>query len=359
MCTYNGARYLREQLDSIAMQTRLPDELVICDDRSTDNTEEIVKAVRGLSQAISGQALHVNDRNLGSVKNFEKAIGLCEGDIIALSDQDDVWHPDKLKLIEETFLRMPGAGLVFSDLEMVDENLRTLGYRAWQCQTVQFKQEEQALLLKGRALDVLLTRNMVVGCAMAFRARFKNLVLPIPGISEWLYHDYWIALMVSSVADLAFIDRPLMKYRQHPNQQLGLLPPPESGMQGAATFRSRISLAQRCLLLSEMYDRLSARNDFASYRQASAKIAARITHSEVRGSMRRRKFVSRLLFVSRELLTLRYFLYSNGLRDATKDLAPSTLLRCAGASLLGAAADVSYAAHFGGRSLSGMALGRS
>ena len=236
MCTYNGARYLREQLDSIAAQTRLPDELIVCDDGSTDNTREIVKAF-AIGQAFPVK-LFINEGNLGSIKNFEKAIGLCGGDFIALSDQDDVWHLEKLKLIEEAFLRMPGAGLVFTDLEMVDENLQSLGYRAWQCQTVQFKQEEQTLLLKGRALDVLLTRNVVVGCAMAFRARFKDLVLPIPGIGEWLHHDYWIALMVSSVANLAFIDRPLMKYRQHPNQQLGLLPPPESSMQGAATFRS-------------------------------------------------------------------------------------------------------------------------
>src|SRR5882762_9087557 len=94
MCTYNGARYLREQLDSIAAQTRPPSELIVCDDNSLDETREIVAGFA--ASAPFPVRLGVNEQNLGSIRNFERAIKLCEGDLIALSDQDDVWLPEKL-----------------------------------------------------------------------------------------------------------------------------------------------------------------------------------------------------------------------------------------------------------------------
>src|SRR6266550_1879624 len=130
MCTYNGSLYLREQLDSIMRQTRLPDELVICDDCSVDETRQIIEDFA--SVAPFPVHLHVNEQNLGSTKNFEKAISLCEGDAIALADQDDVWNPFKLDRIETVLNSSPKVGLVFSDAEVVDEKLKPLGYNLWQ-----------------------------------------------------------------------------------------------------------------------------------------------------------------------------------------------------------------------------------
>src|SRR5262249_31567365 len=99
MCTYNGAEFLPAQWESILAQSRKPDEIVVCDDGSSDQTRAL------LEQFASGSAIPVtiqlNQTNLGSVKNFEQAIRLCTGDIIALSDQDDVWRSDKLQSIEE------------------------------------------------------------------------------------------------------------------------------------------------------------------------------------------------------------------------------------------------------------------
>src|SRR5713101_1538304 len=94
MCTYYGARFLQEQLESIAAQTRLPDELVVCDDRSADGSVEIVRNFA--KSAPFPVQLEINETNLGAIKNFEKAIGLCEGETIALADQDDIWKPQKL-----------------------------------------------------------------------------------------------------------------------------------------------------------------------------------------------------------------------------------------------------------------------
>src|SRR6266849_5683432 len=117
MCTYNGARFLSEQLESIAAQTRVPDELVVCDDGSTDETVEIIKAF--VERAPFAVRLEINANNLGSTKNFEKAIGLCQGEIIALADQDDVWYPKKLELLESVFLARPSVGAVFSDADVM------------------------------------------------------------------------------------------------------------------------------------------------------------------------------------------------------------------------------------------------
>src|SRR4029077_8380451 len=108
MCTYNGARFLPEQLESIAAQTRLPDELVVCDDGSADESAEIVRNFG--KNAPFPVRLELNEKNLGATKNFEKAIGLCQGDLISLADQDDVWKPQKLSKLWLVFQENPGAG---------------------------------------------------------------------------------------------------------------------------------------------------------------------------------------------------------------------------------------------------------
>jgi glycosyltransferase involved in cell wall biosynthesis len=160
--------------------------------------------------------LSVNESNLGTAKNFEKAISLCRGDVIMLSDQDDVWHSDKLESVERIFEAKPQLSLVFSDAELVDETLRrfdeTLFDRA------HFNDRKQRLVKSGRALDVQLRENLVCGCTVAFRANLKELVLPISGDGP-LIHDGWIMLLIAAVGEIDFINRPLVKYRQHPAQQ--------------------------------------------------------------------------------------------------------------------------------------------
>src|SRR5437879_6214343 len=121
MCTYNGARFLKEQLDSIASQTCSPDEVIVCDDHSSDGTVQVIE--RFASGAPFPVKLQVNETNLGSTKNFEKAIGLCQGEVIALADQDDVWSSIKLERLIAAFESDPNLGLVFSDAQLVDECL--------------------------------------------------------------------------------------------------------------------------------------------------------------------------------------------------------------------------------------------
>ena len=124
MCTYNGARFLPEQLDCLANQSRQPDEVVICDDCSSDNTVEILNAWAE-SVPFSVKVVQ-NEKNLGYAQNFAKAISLCSSDVIFLSDQDDIWMPDKLEKMTSVFDNRPEAGVVFCDGLCVDSKGNSL-----------------------------------------------------------------------------------------------------------------------------------------------------------------------------------------------------------------------------------------
>jgi glycosyltransferase involved in cell wall biosynthesis len=217
MCTYNGARFLPAQIESFLAQSRLPDEVIVCDDGSIDDTAEIVR--RFAEKAPFAVHLHINEKNLGSTKNFEKAIGLCTGDLIFLSDQDDIWLSEKIARIEATFLKNKNLALIFSDAELVDEGLDPIGHNLW---SFTFPEAHRKEALNGGFFDVLLRQNAVTGATMAFRSEYREMVLPIPDGIPNLIHDAWIALVIANSSEIGIIDEPLIRYRQHPSQQLGL-----------------------------------------------------------------------------------------------------------------------------------------
>lgn len=209
MCTYNGAQHLPEQLESIVRQTRCPDEIVICDDLSSDCTVSILKDFAQVAPC--PVKLFVNRERLGVTKNFEKAIGLASGDVIALADQDDVWYPGKLEQLD---ISLANAALAFSDADVVDENLHPFGYRLWE--VVGF--HSNRLMLGNDLFGTLLRGNIAMGASIAFRRQLRDFILPIP--KSW-GHDAWIALLVSAVATVTWIDKPLLAYRQHGKNQIG------------------------------------------------------------------------------------------------------------------------------------------
>lgn len=214
LASYNGERYISEQLDSIARQTRLPDELIISDDASNDATRTIV---RDFAERVPFPVLlRTNSERLGSTRNFEVAIRACSGDIIFLCDQDDVWYPDKMALIEERFINDPGAGAVFTNADVVDQDLHPLGTRLWKI--FRFNMKRQARIAAGDALGVLLKRPVVTGATMAFRSVYRDLILPLP--DTW--HDAWIALLIGAISRLDAVPTPLIAYRQHSANQLGI-----------------------------------------------------------------------------------------------------------------------------------------
>ena len=312
MCTYNGAEFLSAQLESIAAQSRRPDQILICDDASADDTQSVIK------ESALPIDLHINNKNLGSVKNFEQAVSLCTGDVIALSDQDDVWREDKLQLIEAAFERNPKAGLVYSDAEIVDEQLNSTGRRMWD--EVGFDTHKRKLITHGRALDVLITGWTVTGATMAFRSEYKDLALPIPTNIQMI-HDGWIALTVACVADVIALDEPLIKYRQHERQQIGaptrLADAPQPTTREA--LKRRNSNAQLHAILDTLEQRLLQHKNEFDCRKALAFVGDYSRHLDARANLPQRR-LNRLPTIFRELVSWRYHEYANGFKSAAKDL---------------------------------------
>lgn len=217
MCAYNSARFLREQLDSFVAQTRQPDELVICDDASTDDTAAIVaEFARAAPFAVRVQP---QPKNVGRIANFETAISLCTKDIIFLSDADDVWHPEKLARMAQALDAAPGASGVFCDAEVVDAALQPLGYSHFEhCGFGPLLRSQQ---LSGAAIEPLLRSQLVQGSALAFRAEYRPFILPL---SPYWGHDSWIAVLLAAHGDLIAVNDKLMSYRQHGGNLVGATP---------------------------------------------------------------------------------------------------------------------------------------
>ena len=220
LCTYNGEKYLADQLESIARQSLLPDELVACDDGSRDRTLDILADFQ--KKAPFSVKIFSNDSNLGSTRNFEKAIGLCSHEVIALCDQDDLWKPHKLQRLATVLQAHPKAGYAFSDADLVDEQLRPLGRRLWD--SIGFRGEIRESFARGEQVRCFTRQHIVTGATMAFRASVGQMAMPFPTEGNWI-HDGWIAL-VSSAAGFPGIpiEEPLIAYRQHAAQQIGAPP---------------------------------------------------------------------------------------------------------------------------------------
>ena len=214
LCTFNSERFLSEQLASLQRQLRAPDELIICDDGSRDETPSVVASfARGAGFPVS---FHVNPQRLGITANFERAISLCNGDVIMPCDHDDVWELDKLTVLERCFLERPDVVLAFGDLAIMTTDGQFAGQTQWE--RLQFGPRLQGTVKRDRAFELLLSRNVVTGAAMAFRSFLRPRILPIPAP---FLHDEWIALIAAAMGRLYPVNLPLVRYRQHAEQSVG------------------------------------------------------------------------------------------------------------------------------------------
>jgi glycosyltransferase involved in cell wall biosynthesis len=222
MAVYNGERFIREQLESYLAQSRLPDEVVVNDNASTDRTREIVREFA--ARAPFAVKLNVNERNLGVARNFECAIGACTGDIVFLSDCDDVWLPQKLLRMEEVFVAKPSVGLLVSNSWLVDTRLEPLGVAALSEGPRRFRsQSGYHQLAKGfDAARYIIQRNLLcLSHNLAFRRTAASLFLPFPtalGSIRMGGHDFFIACVLSAFVDVGVIGEPLVLYRRHSTQ---------------------------------------------------------------------------------------------------------------------------------------------
>ncbi len=211
MATYNGEKYLKEQIDSILNQTYKNIRLVISDDCSQDGTKEILKQYAQNKRV----EIHYHDENHGGVKNFEYLLKQVKNNIYMLSDQDDVWMPEKIEKTYETLIKND-ADLVFGDLEVVDKNLKTM-YPSFN----KFMLLDRKIHKYINSYEVNYLYNCVTGCTLMSKSKWIKEILPLPIESKYLIHDHWIGLMVALRGTLAYMPEKYIKYRQHGNNQVG------------------------------------------------------------------------------------------------------------------------------------------
>ena len=208
LATYNGTRYLREQLDSFVAQSRPPDELVITDDNSTDDTISIIKSFA--SQAPFEIRYSVNEKNIGYTANFERAIQQCTGDLIFLSDQDDIWLPEHLsvllKHLKNTNCSLVGGNALLVDSYNKDLNCKLINNNNLPSNTEDFN-------------TMVLYRNVFQGASILFEKDILVKALPFPDSMK--YHDWWLALVASELKGVNYINIPILRYRQHENNASG------------------------------------------------------------------------------------------------------------------------------------------
>jgi glycosyltransferase involved in cell wall biosynthesis len=283
--------------------------LLAFDDGSQDRTIAELEAC--IPRASFPLRIVHNGSNLGYLRNFEQAILRCDTDIIVLSDQDDWWRPDKLEKIEAAFQRDAQAAGIFSDGEIVDEKLNSLGYGV--LDALKVTQSERASAQDGRLLPVLLRRNIVAGAAFAFRSDWKQRVLPIPASAV---HDEWIALIIAGHGALRFLPDRLIRYRQHGGNQLGL-----RRMDLGERFRSllrsrRPEIERQAALMDNLRERLVRT---AAPALTLKEIDGKIAHLRRRLSLPKSRLM-RAQIVAEEVTTGRYSRYSSSWRSAVRDL---------------------------------------
>ena len=247
LCTYNGERYLRQQLDSILNQTLAVDEIVVCDDASSDGTPAILEQYRlrfpGLFRIVR------NDENLRSVRNFEKAISLCGGDIIFLADQDDAWVAAKVADYVTFFDAHPAIRVLASNGFYMDEASATAEkYALWD--VPEFLREQQ---IPFDYLDLIVTLcNIATGASMAIRKEILPEILPFP-LVEGLHHDAWIATIAAKNQGFELLNEKYFYYRIHREQQVG------------SVFYARTQREKK--RLTELFDLANFELDFSSYKK--------------------------------------------------------------------------------------------
>jgi len=321
LCTYNGGPYLESQLDSIAAQTRLPDELVIADDGSTDDTLAVLSRWSAehphLAVRVLPPATH-----LGVTANFERAIAATSGGIVVLSDQDDVWSPVR---IERAVAALEGQsfGAVHTDAALIDSDGLPLGETLFGRLGV--TAQERSALLTSDLFSTYLRRNLATGATMAFTRSVWETARPLP--STWV-HDEWIAMIAASFDALRCLDEPAIQYRIHGANAIGAARPTlryKLGRVLGGRGERNARLASRFAELVKRWDSLgvdAARYgvDNSIWEARRRRVAQKAQFEQSRAAMPRTR-IARVPTVMRLAIQGRYRAFaSRGRLDIVRDL---------------------------------------
>jgi glycosyltransferase involved in cell wall biosynthesis len=214
LCTYNGSKFIEQQINSILNQTTKVDEIIVCDDKSTDATVSILKEIQVANPCI---VIIENEINLRSTKNFEKAIQLCSGDYIFLADQDDLWNTEKVAKTLAIFNENLTAEGVFTNADLIDDNGTKLSNKTIWDSVFFFEKEMQKPI---DFVDIIFKNgNIVTGATLCIKKEVKSFIFPF---SKDNLHDEWIASLLAFKNTLYYSTENLISYRIHDNQQIGM-----------------------------------------------------------------------------------------------------------------------------------------
>jgi glycosyltransferase involved in cell wall biosynthesis len=312
LCTYNGERFVAEQVESILEQTLLPTEIVVSDDASTDATIRIIEGVIKASSAPVPTVRILRNLNpLGVVRNFEQAVSACSGELISLCDQDDRWTPRRLELMAEVFATDPDVLLLNSNARLVDDDDDPLGYSLFDA--ISFGPREKAEIHSGRGFAALLARNTVTGATTLFRRSLLDRALPFP--DSWV-HDEWLAIIAAASGRIDFLDDVLIDYRQHSGNAIGAvrlgLPSRFRKLLEPRSDRNR-RLNERAMALVERLRVIEVSSSFAQLAES------KLRHEDVRSALPAGHF-ARVGPVLREAAHGGYRRFGRGAQDVLRDL---------------------------------------
>ncbi len=314
LCTRNGARYLGAQVESMCAQVPAPHEIVLSDDGSTDGGIDVVRDVLARHGA-GAPPLTVmeNSPPLGVTRNFEQAVRACRGELVALCDQDDVWHPGRLARMAAAFEARPDLLLLHSDARLVDGDLVPLGMTLFEALEVQ--PAELAAIRAGRAFEVLQRRNLVTGATTVFRRSLLEVALPFP--AEWV-HDEWLAALAAATGRVDVLPEPLIDYRQHAANQIGARRPTLREKLDKAFAPRGTKHAERLRRAEVLMQRLSALGDRvpAAYLQAQT---GKVAHQRFRAELPPAR-AARCVAVLGAAAAGRYARFDRGWQSVVQDL---------------------------------------
>lgn len=322
LCTYNGAAFLREQVRSICQQTRPPVEIVLSDDASRDASIEVVRSTVAECAAERPEAMPIalrvfeNAQALRVVKNFEQAISACTSELIALSDQDDVWMPDRLEKMVARFEQDDELVLLHTDARLVDSNRHDLGDTLFHALEVVPSELER--IHAGNAFEVFLRRNLVTGATTVFRRSLLADALPLP--VEWV-HDEWLGIVASTTSRVDLLEEPLIEYRQHASNQIGARRDTFAQKVRKALASRGNTHVERAIKAELLLARLLRMGDRVPP-EILAQVRSKIVHQRFRAALPASR-LARCVPIFREAMTGRYNRFGRGFRGVVRDLFES------------------------------------
>ncbi|SDM17818.1 Glycosyl transferase family 2 [Daejeonella rubra] len=232
LCTYNGERFLKEQLDSIVNQSYSNIELIAVDDCSSDST---LKILRDYAEKYPFIKVFSNTENLGYIRNFEKAMRLCNGPLIALSDQDDIWSSDK---IEKQVQSIGNNMLIYHDSEFIDQQGKSLNKYM----------SDVMNLYRGDEPEVFLFFNCISGHSVLLKKELLDKMLPFP---DAYFHDWWMGYVATNAGSIDYISEALVKYRQHENADTNILKRDlkkrkKAGIKSSELYKRKVQWLKSC-----------------------------------------------------------------------------------------------------------------